>query len=164
MSLRNIVALILTVISLFLLFPGLNLPILRIDISAELPILGRTTFYEQTQSIMETIKTLNENDNKLVAALIFLFSVVVPFTKGIIILATLLIKKYPFKNVLYKFVNTIGKWSMADVFVVGVFIAYLSTKSNSMITAELLSGFYYFTGYCLVSLIGIQIASPEEEK
>ena len=53
---------------------------------------------------------------------------------------------------------------MADVFVVGVFIAYLSTKSNSMITAELLSGFYYFTGYCLVSLIGIQIASPEEEK
>ncbi len=164
MSLRNIIALILTATSLFLLFPGLTQPILKIDISAELPILGRTTFYEQTQSILETVKTLRNTNNELVAGLIFLFSVIVPVTKGIIILATLLVKKFPFKHQLYNFVNIIGKWSMADVFVVGVFIAYLSTQSNSMITAELLSGFYYFTAYCVISLLGIQIASPNEVK
>ena len=57
---------------------------------------------------------------------------------------------------LFNFVKAIGKWSMADVFVVGVFIAYLSTKSNEAISAELYEGFYYFTGYCLISLAAIQ--------
>lgn len=162
MPIRNIAALALTVISLGILYPGLTLPILQISIGAELPILGKTTFYEQTQSILQTVDTLYDNKNKLVAGLIFLFSVIVPVTKGVIILATLLIKKYPFKKQLYNFVNIIGKWSMADVFVVGIFIAYLSTQSNKSIEAELLSGFNYFVGYCILSLLGIQLAKLEE--
>lgn len=163
MSLRNIIGLILTFTSMLILYPGLTNPILQITIAADLPILGRTTFYEQTQSILETVDTLYNTNNKLVAALILLFSVVVPFTKGVIILCTVLIKKIPFRSQLHQFVNTIGKWSMADVFVVGVFIAYLSTQSNSAINAELLDGFYYFTAYCILSLLGIQLTRIETD-
>lgn len=160
---RNVAALIFTLISVGLLYPGLTLPILQISIGAELPILGKTTFYEQTQSIIETVKTLYENDNEVVAGLIFLFSVIVPFAKAVIILVTLSVKEYAFKNALYKFVSVIGKWSMADVFVVGVFIAYLSTQSNSAIEAKLLEGFNYFAAYCVVSLIGIQLAIVQKK-
>ena len=36
---------------------------------------------------------------------------------------------------------------MADVFAVGVFIAYLGSKASNMLDATLEIGFYYFTGY-----------------
>ncbi|MEO9966894.1 MAG: paraquat-inducible protein A [Reichenbachiella sp.] len=159
---RNIAALILTIVSLALLYPGLTRPILQLVISAELPIIGKTTFYEQTQSILQTVDTLYHTNNKLVAILIFLFSVVVPFTKGVIILAVLLFKNFSLKVRLYRFVYIIGKWSMADVFVVGVFMAFLSTQSNSSIEANLLEGFNYFAAYCIVSLLGIQMAKLEK--
>ena len=159
---RNIAALILTIVSLSLLYPGLTKPILQIVISAELPIIGKTTFYEQTQSILETVDTLYSTNNKFVAILIFLFSVIIPVTKGVIILAVLLVRKFPLKAKLYRFVFIIGKWSMADVFVVGVFMAFLSTQSNSAIEAVLLEGFNYFAVYCLLSLLAIQMTTLEK--
>lgn len=159
---RNIAALILTIVSLCLLYPGLTKPILQVVIAAELPIIGKTTFYEQTQSILETVDTLYNTNNKFVAILIFLFSVIVPFTKGVIILAVLLFRKFAYKAKLYRFVFIIGKWSMADVFVVGVFMAFLSTQSNSSIEANLLEGFNYFALYCILSLLGIQMTTLEK--
>ncbi|SMD37289.1 Paraquat-inducible protein A [Reichenbachiella faecimaris] len=159
---RNIAALILTIVSLCLLYPGLTKPILQVVISAELPIIGKTTFYEQTQSILQTVDTLYHTNNKFVAILIFLFSVIIPLTKGVIILGVLLIKKFSLKAKLYRFVFIIGKWSMADVFVVGVFMAFLSTQSNSSIEANLLEGFNYFAFYCLLSLLGIQMTTLEK--
>lgn len=159
---RNIAALILTVLSLCLLYPGLTKPILQVVISAELPIIGKTTFYEQTQSILQTVDTLYQTNNEFVAILIFLFSVIVPLTKGVIILAVLLVKNFAFKAKLYRFVFIIGKWSMADVFVVGVFMAFLSTQSNSSIEVNLLEGFNYFAFYCILSLLGIQMTTLEK--
>ena len=159
---RNIAALILTIVSLSLLYPGLTKPILQVVISAELPIIGKTTFYEQTQSILETVDTLYNTNNKFVAILIFLFSVIIPFTKGVIILGVLLIRNFAFKAKLYRFVFIIGKWSMADVFVVGVFMAFLSTQSNNSIETNLLEGFNYFAFYCILSLLGIQMTTLEK--
>lgn len=157
MNLRNIVAFVLTIISLGLLYPGLTVPILQISIAPELPLLGKTTFYEQTQSILQTVETLYDTKNELVAFLILLFSVIVPVTKGVVILAVLMIKESKTKRRLYQLVYAIGKWSMADVFVVGIFIAFLSTQSNTAIDAVLLPGFNYFVAYCIISLLGIQL-------
>lgn len=157
MNLRNIVAFVLTIISLGLLYPGLTVPILQISIAPELPLLGKTTFYEQTQSILQTVETLYDTKNELVAFLILLFSVIVPVTKGVVILAVLMVKQSKTKHRLYQLVYAIGKWSMADVFVVGIFIAFLSTQSNTAIDAVLLPGFNYFVAYCIISLLGIQL-------
>jgi hypothetical protein len=51
---------------------------------------------------------------------------------------------------------------MADVFVVGIFIAFLSTQSNNNINAVLLPGFNYFVAYCILSLAGIQLVQIDE--
>jgi len=48
---------------------------------------------------------------------------------------------------------------MADVFAVGVFIAYLGSKASNMLDANIEIGFYYFTGYCIVSLLSLQVKS-----
>ncbi|MGL1889429.1 MAG: paraquat-inducible protein A [Reichenbachiella sp.] len=164
MSIRNIIALVLTLISLGLLYPGVTLPILNLTVSAELPILGTVEFYNQTQSILQTVESLFTQKNEFVAILIFVFSIVVPFTKALIMIVVLILKDFTWKSKLYNFVSFIGKWSMADVFVVALFMAFLSTKSNSGITAELLEGFNYFAVYCLVSIASIQIASIKKEQ
>jgi uncharacterized paraquat-inducible protein A len=157
MTKRNIAALVLIIFSLGLLYPGLTNDILTLNIGAKIPMLGDFELYNESQSILKTVRTLHENDSTLVAALILLFSVIVPVLKAIALLAVLLIKNLKSNAGLYRFVGLIGKWSMADVFVVGVFLAFLATKNNEAINAELEVGFYYFTAYCIVSIIGIQV-------
>lgn len=163
MSTRNIIGLILIVVSLCCLYPGLVEPILTIKVGAKLPLVGNITLHESKQSILQTIETLHKNKNTLVAGLILFFSVMVPIIKAVILLVVLFFKKLKWRSGWFRFVSTIGKWSMADVFVVGVFLAYLATKSNDSIEAHLHAGFYYFLAYCIISLIGIQFIKLEED-
>ena len=142
MGIRNWIALILLFISLGVLYPGLTEPILHLEISIKLPFMDKQTLYSQTQSILESVKTLHENDNSFVAFLILLFSVMVPIIKAVILLITFTLKDSMARYRLYNFVRSIGKWSMADVFVVGIFIAFLATKSTSGLEAALYPGFY----------------------
>lgn len=163
MSLRNKISFLLIVVSLICLYPGLTNPILTVEIGAELPIIGKMTFYERTQNIIETIKALFKEKNEIVAWLILLFSIVVPLLKAVILLFVLFVKQLKNRLKLYRFVYAIGKWSMADVFVVGVFLAYLATKTNEGIHAQLENGFYWFTAYCIISLAAIQVMSLESK-
>jgi len=164
MKARNIIALILIIISLICLYPGLTEPILSIKVGAKLPIVGNITLHESIQSILDTINTLHENNNGLVAFLILFFSVIVPVIKAILLLVVLFFKNLKQRMNIHKFVYIIGKWSMADVFVVGVFLAFLATKSNESIEANIHAGFYYFLAYCLISLLAIQIMQVEEQE
>ena len=163
MKMRNIIGLILILASLACLYPGLYQPILTINVGAQLPLVGSVTLHNSTQSIMKTIETLFKNNNSLVASLILLFSVLVPLIKAIILLVILLFKKMKGRKMAYNFVSLIGKWSMADVFVVGVFLAFLATRSDDNIHAQLETGFYYFLAYCILSLLAIQFISIDEE-
>ena len=161
MSTRNWIAFVLILISLACLYPGLFQPIMSIAIIPKLPLVGEVTLYESTQSILKTIETLYNNNNKLVAILILLFSVIVPIIKAILLLIVLFAKNLTSRTNLYGFVRAIGKWSMADVFVVGVFLAFLATQSNDGFHAEIHQGFYYFLAYCLISLVAIQVMKIE---
>ncbi len=162
MKTRNIIALILIIISLICLYPGLVRPILSIKIGTTLPLVGELIVHETIQSILNTVRTLYENNNKLVAFLILFFSVIVPILKAVILLLVLFIKKIGQRSILHRFVSIISKWSMADVFVVGVFLAYLATKSEDSIEANLHEGFYYFLAYCLISILASQIMTTSD--
>lgn len=161
---RNIVAFILIIASLICLYPGLTKAILSIKIGAQLPLVGTLTLHESTQSILNTIDTLYKNDNTLVAGLILLFSVLVPVLKAVCLLLILLLKKWNGKARLHKFVAIISKWSMADVFVVGVLLAFLATRSDDNIEAVLHSGFYWFLAYCLISIAASLVMVSEEKE
>ena len=45
---------------------------------------------------------------------------------------------------------------MADVFVVGVFMAFLAGQANPNVQAALHQGFYWFLAYCLISILSSQ--------
>lgn len=162
MHIRNIIAVALLIASLVCLVPGLIQPILSLKIGAALPLVGTLTLHESSQSILKTVETLYKNNNALVAFLILFFSVIVPLFKAISLLAVLLIKKLRNQARLHRFIALISKWSMADVFVVGVFIAFLSSQSNEALEAKLGVGFYWFLAYCLISILASQIMTTEK--
>ena len=157
MSKRNIFALVLILASLACLYPGLMFNMLTIKVGKALPLIGQLDLYEATQSIIQTIEYLFLDENYLVAWLILIFSVVVPVVKILLLLVVLFSGKEKLNDHIFKIVSAIGKWSMADVFVVSIFMAFLATKSNEAVSATLQSGYYYFTAYCVLSILGTQL-------
>jgi paraquat-inducible protein A len=155
MTPRNIVAVVLVLISFLLLIPGLIWPL--ITISASIDAFGATReIFRETRSIIQTVRSLHESGNDLVAGLIFLFSVVVPFAKGALLGLIPLVKNPDSRRRVFVIVRDISKWAMADVFVVGVYVAFLSAKATDNLDAELQVGFYYFASYCVISLLALQ--------
>jgi len=154
-SKRNLIALSLLLVSVVLLIPGLTYDLLTLDISIN--ALISITVYDETRSIIGTISDLFNNGNAIVGILILLFSVVIPVLKAVMMALVVLFKNLPYRNQIAKFVTLISKWSMADVFVVGVFIAFLSLKANENVKAELHQGFWFFVGYCLISITAAQM-------
>ena len=157
MSTRNIIALCLIIASLICLYPGLTQDMMTLKISKKLPILGTRTLLETTQSILQTIENLFAKKNYLVAWLILIFSVVIPLLKAGLLLLVLCLRDFAGRSQILSFISIIGKWSMADVFVVSIFMAFLVTQSNDAVAAWLHDGYYYFTAYCLLSILGTQL-------
>ncbi len=172
----------LTLVNFALLVPGVTLPIYSVTITTLveatiIPDPVEVTVYEQTRSILGTVQELWRSADYLVSFLILLFSIVVPVTKGAMLLASLTAVPDAVKRRLVTFVDLIGKWSMADVFVVAVFLAFLATRDQAQtnsfnvqvlitqvdvdmathLTSTLGPGFYYFLGYCLFSVLWTQV-------
>jgi uncharacterized paraquat-inducible protein A len=156
MTKRNMAAVGLTAASIALLLPGLFQPALTM--TASITALGTTReIFRQTQSIVEAVRRLHEAGNDFVAGLILLFSILVPFAKAVALGVILSLRAPAARYRLYLFVRGISKWSMADVFAVGVFIAYLAAKATDNLDAVAGPGFYLFAGYCLVSNLAFQL-------
>lgn len=180
MTLRNKLAMAVTVVSLLFFFPGIFLPMLTIDMESGLKsnIANMTVpILYKSNSILHTVVELWDQKVRLVALLIFLFSVVVPMAKAALIVYAALTPNLGFANRSMSIVKSIGKWSMCDVFVVAIFLTYLSTTSGPttsshevfvmgfkisldvavQIQSQLETGFYCFLAYCLLSLAALQI-------
>jgi hypothetical protein len=126
-------------------------------------ILGATTVYEQKQTIVVTIRYLFEHGGYTAATLLLLFSVCVPLGKVLLFFIAIHARDSVQERLL-GFINFIGKWSMADVFVVAIYTAYLGARSSVGVgqpihfETEYGSGFYWFAAYCIVSLAAQQAA------
>lgn len=156
MSFRNIAAVVLTVISLVLLWPGLTDPVL--SITASVNFLGKSReIFRQTQSIVESVRNLHNSGNDFVAGLILLFSITVPAIKAALLLAVFAVRDVATKRRLHAIVTSVSKWAMADVFVVAIFVAFLAARATDNLHATAERGFYYFAAYCLISNLSFQL-------
>lgn len=163
----------LLVIAFVFLIPGLFTPLLEIGayekdlaipIEVDLGFIkvdatdikfdGELYFYYQSKSIVELITLLLKNGNMIVGISILIFSVLIPLIK-LFASFYMLMQKEVHHTKLKKWIAAIGKWSMADVFVAAVFLAFLAfnnmqtgiqTDSNTLI------GLYFFLGYCILSI------------
>ena len=156
MTPRNLAAIVLTVVSLGLLWPGLTEPVL--SITASVTFLGKSReVFRQTQSILQSVRNLHNSGNSFVAGLILLFSITVPAIKALLLVATFMARTFATRRRLLSLVNAVSKWAMADVFVVGVFISFLAARATDNLNAVAERGFYFFAAYCLLSNLAFQL-------
>lgn len=116
---------------------------------------GDMYFYYQSKSIIELISLLFKQNNWVVGISIFTFSLLIPFTK--LLISFLHIWKVPFTHnpKLKKAMQKIAKWSMADVFVAAVFLAFLAfsnMESGVQTQSRTLIGLYFFLSYVILSV------------
>ena len=124
---------------------------------------GTIDAFHKTRSIIGTVQDLLDSGNVLVAILIVTFSVVIPAIKGVLTLGSLLPLANRFRVPMQWLSDHMSKWSMADVFVIAIFISLLAAKGIQEDTglvnfdATLGQGFYYFLAYCLLSVLSAHI-------
>jgi hypothetical protein len=130
--------------------------------------------YYQSKSILDVTRTLLEGrgiDLKVVGVLVLLFSVVIPFIKLIISGFFMYTDRLKNSKLAQSIIFYLGKWSMADVFVVAMFMAYIGfygiitsqlteIKGNetgyaveTLNYSQLSPGALFFTTYCVLSII-----------
>jgi hypothetical protein len=185
----------LTLNSIVFLILGVTLPMIDIDarlnsfvfaLFNEDITFGEQTLFYQSKSIIDVTRTLLEGrgiDLKIVGLLILCFSVVFPLIKLVLSVLYLNIKKLQSNQVVKSFIFHLGKWSMADVFVVALFMAYIGfyglVDGNLRMLEQNRGGFgietvnysglapgaLFFTSYCIISImIGVLLNRRERKR
>lgn len=161
---------VLITISTVLLVMGVFAPLLEIiayvddlgeevefwGMSFDLRFYGKMYAHYANKSIAGVIGLLWSQGSYFVAAAILAFSVLIPVGKLALMLLVLFAKSLKQRKKITKVVQWIGKWSMADVFVVALFLAILGLNNMQTgvdVETNDLMGTYFFLGYCIVSIV-----------
>lgn len=136
---------------------GLTTPILSVEVSKTLPVLGETVLQFQSKGILTTVSGLWEHGNRWLALLLLLFSVVLPLLKTGVAWLTLFSRTHHLSLRGLHLSHHLGKWSMADVFVVAILVAYFSSNAGGLTQAEVQAGLWFFALYVVLSLLGSQL-------
>ncbi|MES2429764.1 MAG: paraquat-inducible protein A [Bacteroidota bacterium] len=146
---KRLFLLLLHVISLVLLGFGWALDILKIEVSTHFMV--DLTLFSEKRSVLTTLSSLWESRNYFPFILIGLFGILIPLIKSIILFILICNKNYT--GSIHKYLGILSKWAMADVFVMSIFVAFLGARAMDYTSASLEPGFYFFTGYVLLSAI-----------
>jgi len=172
-----------TIASVVLLILGVSMPMIDLDArlnSFQMDLLGskigfdEQSLYYQSKSILDVTTTLIKEgaaDLKIVGYMILMFSVVFPFIKLLLSALFLFSNKVSQSKLAKGIIFHLGKWSMADVFVVALFMAYIGfhglitsqlgdiSRNETGFAIETLNysrlapGALFFTSYCILSII-----------
>lgn len=144
----------LLVVSLFFLAIGLLTPVFSLVVLQDVPVLEQVVLKQDSKGILGTIVVLFRAKQLFVATLLLVFSVVTPALKTS--LTFLVLSGLDSTGRIAGFVKAVGKWSMADVFVVAL-LTFLSLNGDGLTDARLGIGLYFFAGYVLLSLLAAQL-------
>jgi hypothetical protein len=118
---------------------------------------GDVYFYYQNKSIFNLIQLLFKQQNYIVGSCILLFSVLFPLIKTLLMCGFIANPSIKNKDWFKNFVLNLSKWSMADVFVVAVFLGFLAfenMQAGILTYSNVCIGLYFFLSYCILSIIG----------
>ena len=155
--------------SLAFLYLGLNAPLMEIeafiddfgvsmDLSfaePELGITGRVYALYQMKSVLGVIGFLYTGGNIPVAIIILIFSIIFPAMKLISSLVVFIWPGSKYSKNAILVIEKLGKWSMADVFVAAVFLAFFSFSNMSVgveTGSSALMGLYFFVAFVVFSI------------
>lgn len=128
--------------SLVFLLLGLFLPVIT---------LKELVFWKHTFSVLTGIVSLVSEKHYILAVIIFIFSVIFPIFKLIMLMALWFRKMTNEEREVYvHWLSGLGKWSMLDVFVVAITIVI--AKISGFASARPECGIYFFGGAVLLGM------------
>lgn len=139
--------------ALIALAGGLLIPIMMMSIHKEVQYLGDVVLTMESKSVLGSIGKLFEGGDYVVGGALLLFSIVLPLLKTLSMLFVAVFVNNRAAHTVVHFFKLLGKWSMADVFVVATFLVYLSGSKGEMSRAEIQMGLYFFLAYVILSMI-----------
>lgn len=150
--------------SLVLFAVGVGATALSLIAFKDVPVIGQLVFKFESKGIAQTILKLFTSGNAVLGGLIFLFSIVVPLAKvGLTLFATY--THGPKHDRAMKIIKAVGKWSMADVFVIAVLLAFFALGGDEFTDAWVGPGVYFFAAYCILSMwAGVWLASTHKDE
>jgi len=154
----------LSILAIITLFFGLISPLLMVTIHKEVEYLGDIVLSFESKGVIGSIIKLFESGDSVVALVILIFSVIIPLLKVFSLLFISIFIEHHFAERIVKFFKAIGKWSMVDVFVVAVFLVYLTANKGEVSRAEVEVGLYFFLAYVLISMFASMSADKMLKK
>jgi hypothetical protein len=129
---------------------------------------GEIKAYSKTRSIAGTVKELFRSGNGFVGFLVMLFSVVIPVTKILLMLLAACFRDSKNSRKAFLISSVISKWSMADVLVIAIIVAFMAANASNMgglldMDAHFEHGFYFFLGYCIFSILSMQVITRKNK-
>jgi len=143
----------ITIVALISLLVGVLAPIMIMSIHKNVELLGDITLTVQSKSLSGTLGSLFESGEYIVGVFLLLFSIILPAFKNLSLIFVSLFIQSKFAHSIVHFFKLIGKWSMADVFVVATLLVFLSNSGDGSSKAEIEVGLYFFMMYVIVSMI-----------
>lgn len=144
---------VVSLASLGLLLLGISMPILMVTIHQEVRYLGDVIFSFESKGVLGSIEKLWLGGEYVIAGVMILFSFIIPLLKTLSFFAMSLFLKRAWLHKVVVAFKFLGKWSMLDVFVVALFLVYLSSNQGGVSRAEVEVGLYFFLAYVLLSLV-----------
>lgn len=140
---------------------------IKVDLTVHKKFEGDIYFYYQSKSIAQLIQLLFQQGNLLVAFSILIFSVIFPLIKTLLMVLFVFRPQVANQKWFKNFVLNLSKWSMADVFVVAIFLGFLAFKNLQVgigTHSNISIGLYFFFSYCMLSILSSMLAKmPTEE-
>ena len=138
---------------------GILAPLLTIVAHQEVAVLGRVVLSYETKSFADTVGSLVDSGNWPVAALLATFSLVIPTGK----LALSAVALGPRGNLEFRvrahwILHHLGRWSMTDVFVVAILVAFFASAKAEATTAQVGVGLYFFATHTLLAVLASALA------
>ncbi len=182
-NIKRLEFLAILAICLIFLIVGVSMPMIDIDARVsgiQMIIMGEKiqfldqVLYYKSKSIAEVISLMISQgtlDLLIVGFLVLLFSILFPLSKIIASFSLLLNEQLKTNRIIHFLIHKTGKWSMADVMVVAIFMSYLgfsgilteqlhqldqmSVNLEVLTTnqSRLQTGFFAFTAFAIISLI-----------
>lgn len=125
---------------------------LVIGVSAPLLTLEKMYFFENTVTLLSTVKGLFVQKEWFLFYVIAIFSLCIPVIKiaGLVLILNVEYAKNSFLDKFLHVIELVGKWSMLDVFVVALLL--VSVKLGVLAKVEVHYGLFAFAAAVLITM------------
>jgi len=129
-----------------------SLVLLVVGVSAPLLTLQKLYFIENTISLISSIETLYEEQEWMLCLIIGLFSICIPAVKimSLVLIVNIAYSERSPLDYLLTLIETLGKWSMLDVFVVALLL--VSVKLGALARVQVHYGLYVFAASVVLTM------------